>query len=73
MDTTRSKKMAQEFLAKEQPFKRKVQVYKKQFSAAPEIVFPQFCPTRAVGYIIQVLRFQRATQLKVVRHTRHRQ
>ncbi len=51
MDTTRSKKMAQEFLAKEQPFKRKVQVYKKQFSAAPEIVFPQFCPTREVDWI----------------------
>ena len=51
LNTTRSQKMAQDFLAKTSPFNRKVQVYKKQFSADPEIVFPQFCPTREVDWI----------------------
>ncbi len=51
MNTTRSTKMAQEFLAKGQPFKRKVQTYKKRFGAKPETVFPQFCPTREVDWI----------------------
>jgi hypothetical protein len=43
--------MAQEFLAQGQPFKRKVQTYRKQFSARPEAVFPQLCPTREVDWI----------------------
>jgi hypothetical protein len=43
--------MAQEFLAKGQPFKRRIQTYKKRFSARPEEVFPQLCPTREADWI----------------------
>ncbi len=43
--------MAQEFLAKGQPFKRKVQTYKRQYSVSPETVFPQLCPTRESDWI----------------------
>lgn len=51
MNTSRSTKMVQEFLATRQPFKRKVQTYRKQFSAGPETVFPQLCPTREADWI----------------------
>ncbi|NIA71465.1 hypothetical protein HBA54_23000 [Pelagibius litoralis] len=51
MNISRSTKMAQEFLAKRQPFQRKVQTYRKQFSAVPETIFPQLCPTREVDWI----------------------
>ena len=51
MDTTRSAKMAEEFLARGQPFKRKVQSYKRRYSTAPKAVFPQLCPTREADWI----------------------
>ena len=51
MDTTRSAKMAEEFLARRQPFKRKVQSYRRHYSTALETVFPQLCPTREADWI----------------------
>ena len=51
MDTTRSEKMAEEFLADGQSFKRKVQTYKGRYSTAPKAVFPQLCPTREADWI----------------------
>ena len=51
LNTTRSEKMAKEFLAKKQPFNRKVQTYKKQISSDPETIFEQLCPTREADWI----------------------
>lgn len=51
MDTHRSERMAQDFLARKQPFQRKVVVAKQTFSAPPATVFRQFCPTREVDWI----------------------
>ncbi|MCG8510467.1 MAG: hypothetical protein MI741_14675 [Rhodospirillales bacterium] len=51
MDTTRSDKMAGEFLAKNQPFKRKVLTTEQRFHAPPNLVFKQFCPTREMDWI----------------------
>ena len=51
LNTIRSGKMAEEFLAKKKPYKRKVQVYVKQISADPETVFQQLCPTREADWI----------------------
>lgn len=51
MDTTRSAKMAEEFLARGQPFKRKIQSYRRRYSTAPKEVFQQLCPTRETDWI----------------------
>ena len=51
MDTTRSDNIVREFLAKNVPFQRKVLVFGGEFSAPPEIVFRQFCPSREADWI----------------------
>ncbi len=51
LDTARSKKMAQEFLARGRPFKRKLQTYTKRHDCTPEMVFKQLCPTREADWI----------------------
>ena len=51
MNTTRSDKIAGEFLAKNVPFKRKVQIFEKEFSASPQEVFKQLCPSREADWI----------------------
>ncbi len=51
LNATRSERMANEFLAKKEPFKRKVQVYKRQISADPETIFTHLCPTREADWI----------------------
>lgn len=51
MDTTRSKKMADEFLARRRPFKRKTQRYKTHYSVSADRVYPQLCPTREADWI----------------------
>lgn len=51
MNTTRSDKMARDFLARKQPFRRKTVVYERLFHAQPSLVFKQFCPTREVDWI----------------------
>jgi hypothetical protein len=50
-DTTRSEKISNEFLARNVPFQRKVLVFAREFSASPEIVFRQFCPSREADWI----------------------
>ena len=51
MNTTRSDEIAKEFLAKNVPFKRKVQIFDKEFSASPQEVFKQLCPSREADWI----------------------
>ncbi len=51
IDTTRSDKIAREFLAKNVPFKRKVQIFEKEFSASSKEVFKQLCPSREADWI----------------------
>lgn len=51
MNTIKSERMAKEFLAKGQPFKRKVQITEQVFDAPPAEVFRQFCPTREKDWI----------------------
>ena len=51
MNTSRSQKMAKEFLAKGRPFKRQVQITKQVFEASPAEVFEQLCPTREKDWI----------------------
>lgn len=51
MNTERSRKIAQDFLAQNQPFKRKVQTYQKLHRARPADVFNQFCPTREADWV----------------------
>ena len=43
--------MAKDFLAKGQPFKRKIQTYTVQLSATSEAVFEQLCPTREIDWL----------------------
>jgi hypothetical protein len=50
-DTTRSNKISNDFLARNVPFQRKVLVFGRDFSAPPEIVFRQFCPSREADWI----------------------
>ncbi len=50
-DTTRSDKITQDFLARNVPFKRKVLTFGREFSASPEVVFRQFCPSREADWI----------------------
>lgn len=51
MNTSRSEKMAHDFLAAGQPFKRTTRTAVQTFSASAETVFKQFCPTREVDWI----------------------
>ncbi len=51
MNTSRSEKMAKEFLAKGRPFKRKIRVTEQLFEASRADVFKQFCPTRERDWI----------------------
>ena len=51
MNTDRSSKISQEFLAKNQPFQRKVLVFAKDFSAPPQPIFELLCPTREADWI----------------------
>lgn len=51
LDTSRSDNMAKKFLAKKRPFKRKVQVYKREFGHSVAAVFEQLCPTREADWI----------------------
>lgn len=51
MNTIKSERMAKEFLAKGQPFKRKVQITEQVFDAWPADVFKQLCPTREKDWI----------------------
>lgn len=51
MNTSRSEKMAKEFLAKGCPFRRKSQVTEQVFESSRADVFKQFCPTREKDWI----------------------
>ena len=51
MNTSRSDKMAREFLAQGHPYKRKTQIVEGLFHAPPDVVFQQFCPTREADWI----------------------
>ena len=51
MNTERSDRITKEFLAKNQPFRRKVVGFEKDFSAPPEAVFKQLCPSREADWI----------------------
>lgn len=51
MNTERSRKIAQDFLSKNQTLKRKVQIYQQVFHAQAADVFNQFCPTREADWI----------------------
>ena len=50
-DTSRSAKISKEFTARNMPFKRKVLVFGREYSASPEFVFSQFCPAREADWI----------------------
>ncbi len=50
-DTARSDKITKDFLAKDAPYKRKVMVFSGEYSASPEAVFAQFCPSREADWI----------------------
>ena len=51
MNTSRSDKLATEFLARKTPFKREIQTYQQVFDASPEAVFRQLCPSREADWI----------------------
>ena len=51
IDTTRSERIVREFLAKNLPFNRKVQIFEKEFSASSPEVFKQLCPSREADWI----------------------
>ena len=51
MDTSKSEKMAEAFLAKDRPFKRKIRITEQVFEASPAEVFKQLCPTREMDWI----------------------
>jgi hypothetical protein len=51
MNTDRSNKMAEEFLAKGHPYQRATQTTEHLFHAPPEVVFKQLCPTREADWI----------------------
>ncbi len=51
MNTSRSQQMADVFLARNTPFKRKQVLAARTFSAPPDVVFKQFCPTREMDWI----------------------
>ena len=50
-DTSRSDTITREFLARKVPYQRKVMVFGRDFSATPEVVFRQFCPSREADWI----------------------
>lgn len=51
VNTIRSDKIVKEFLARDIHCKRKVQIFEKKFSASPNRVFNQFCPSREADWI----------------------
>lgn len=51
MNTEKSRKIAQDFLAKNRPLKRKNQIYNKVHRARAADVFNQFCPTREADWV----------------------
>ena len=51
LDTSRSDTIVKQFLAKNVPFKRKVQLFEKEFSAPPHEVFKLLCPSREADWI----------------------
>ncbi len=51
MNTQRSETLAQSFLAKGHPLKRKTQTATQTFDFPPEVVFPQLCPTAERDWI----------------------
>lgn len=50
-DTSRSDKLVKEFKASDTQYKRKIQIFKKQFNADPHVVFKQLCPSREADWI----------------------
>jgi hypothetical protein len=51
LDTTRSDAITKKFLARNVPFQRKVLVFGREFTAPPQIIFKQFCPSREADWI----------------------
>ena len=51
MNTERSDNITKAFMERKKPFKRKVLVFGRDFSAPPDIVFKQFCPSREADWI----------------------
>ncbi len=51
MNTKRSEKITKEFMDRNTPFNRKVLVFGRDFSAPPDIVFKQLCPSREADWI----------------------
>ena len=51
LNTSRSRRMAEAFLARNQPYRRKTLVLKQTLSAPPDMVFSQLCPTRETDWI----------------------
>lgn len=51
MNTKRSDKITQPFMQKKVPFRRKVLVFGRDYSAPPDVVFKQFCPSREADWI----------------------
>jgi hypothetical protein len=51
MNTERSDNITNEFMNRNAPFKRRVLVFGRDFSAPPDIVFKQFCPSREADWI----------------------
>lgn len=51
LNTTRSKNIVKEFLARDTHCKRKVQVFEKELNAPPGEVFKQLCPSREADWI----------------------
>lgn len=50
-DTSRSDQIAADFLARGKPFQRKVQVFGREYSAPPDLLFKQLCPAREADWI----------------------
>ena len=50
-DTTSSDKISRDFIARNTPFKRKVLVFGRDYSASPQFIFSQFCPAREADWI----------------------
>ena len=51
MDTTKSKRIVQDYLQHEPKFKRKIQEFSGTWDTAPETLFPLLCPAREADWI----------------------
>lgn len=51
VSTTRSDKIVKDYLARDTHYKRKVQIFEKELSAASSTVFKQLCPSREADWI----------------------